>query len=240
MAPARFGQRLYRAFEALFPPPRTEDEVPLPRPGELAGFTPDPPARYCGRCGLTIGPGTITAPGCPDCRDRPVPWDRFVRLGPWEAPLCTWLPAAKYRGVWSFYPPRGRHLARQLPPCPPSRTAVVPVPMTRTRRIARGYNQAALLARALSREAGHPVIEALARTRRTPAQAGLTPSVRRRNPVKSIQAHAIDFSGWTVILVDDVKTTGATLAACARALKSRRPATLVAATVAVADPPNGR
>ena len=94
---------------------------------------------------------------------------------------------------------------------------VVPVPLHRSRRRERGFNQAADLARHLRL----PVVEALARVRPTPPQAQLTAAERRRNLddafAPSSAAHRL--GGATVVLIDDVSTTGATLDGCALALR---------------------
>ena len=96
--------------------------------------------------------------------------------------------------------------------------AAVPVPLHPSRRRERGFNQAADLARHL----GLPVIHALRRVRATAAQAGL-PAARRHGNVRGAFAPTRRPRPWTaatVVLVDDVSTTGATLEACARALKA--------------------
>ena len=100
---------------------------------------------------------------------------------------------------------------------------VVPVPLHPWRRVRRGFNQAADLARELDR----PVVHALWRARPTGAQAGLTAAARRRNvrrafvvsPLLRISVRARFIEGKVVVLVDDVRTTGATLNACAEVLK---------------------
>ena len=93
---------------------------------------------------------------------------------------------------------------------------VVPVPLHRRRRRARGFNQAEELARYLGLEWKN----VLRRTRATPSQTDL-PAARRhanvRNAFSLKRSHAVD--GLTVLLVDDVSTTGATLNACAVALR---------------------
>lgn len=99
---------------------------------------------------------------------------------------------------------------------------VAPVPLHWTRLFRRRFNQAAEIARHLGRGAG-PTFEprALVRKRRTPTQAGLGHSGRARNVrgafkvAASMRGH---LAGKRVLLVDDVMTTGATVAACARAL----------------------
>jgi ComF family protein len=91
----------------------------------------------------------------------------------------------------------------------------VPVPLHRSRRRARGFNQASELARHL----GPRLTEALKRTRATPSQTDL-PAARRHANVKGAftLARRADVRGRRIVLVDDVSTTGATLEACARVL----------------------
>jgi len=93
--------------------------------------------------------------------------------------------------------------------------AVVPVPLHRLRQLARGFNQSADLARHLNL----PVVSALTRTRNTAPQADL-PAGRRHANVRAAFAvrRREAWQGATLVLVDDVTTTGATLEACARTL----------------------
>ena len=123
---------------------------------------------------------------------------------------------------------------------------VVPVPLHRRRRRARGYNQAADLAARLPL----PLVAALARTRATSPQAGLPAarrhanvrdafSIRRGGPWGRRGRRAAAVRGRVVVLVDDVATTGATLDACARALKAagaREVRALTAARVVLGPP----
>lgn len=99
---------------------------------------------------------------------------------------------------------------------------LVPVPLHFVRRHARGFNQADLLARALSQVIGAPVLSALRRRRWTRPQAGLRRSARRRNVEGVFEATAVaeKLRGGHALLIDDVCTTGATLEACARALRA--------------------
>ena len=112
----------------------------------------------------------------------------------------------------------------------------VPVPLHPARRRQRGFNQASDLARHL----GLPVHHALRRVRATPTQTGL-PAVQRHRNVRDAFAatpSARALAGRTVVLVDDVSTTGATLEACARALKEAGVGEVLALTAArVVTPP---
>jgi ComF family protein len=116
---------------------------------------------------------------------------------------------------------------------------VVPVPLHPWRRVTRGFNQAADLAACLDL----PVVHALWRTRATAAQTGLTAAERRRNvrgafrisPLLSARARKRMLDGQIVVLVDDVRTTGATLDGCARALKGAGVREVRALTVAQAE-----
>jgi len=96
---------------------------------------------------------------------------------------------------------------------------LVPVPTTKKRLKARGFNQAALLAHALGEELGMPVEDVLERIGEQEAQASLPLSKRREN-LRGCMRCTCRMDGRRVILVDDVYTTGATAGEAARALKN--------------------
>jgi ComF family protein len=123
--------------------------------------------------------------------------------------------ALKYDGRRSLARPLGLRLARAGSDILAGADLVVPVPLHRSRRRARGFNQAAEIARHL----GLPVTDALRRVRATPSQTDL-PAARRHANMRNAFAMRwrADVGGRRVVLVDDVSTTGATLDACARAL----------------------
>jgi ComF family protein len=99
-------------------------------------------------------------------------------------------------------------------------SVLVPVPATPSRIVERGYNQSALLARALSQHAGlvcRPT--GLKRTHFAPHQVGADKAMRAQQVAGAFAANAKTLAKANVLLVDDVVTTGATSAACAQALE---------------------
>jgi len=112
---------------------------------------------------------------------------------------------------------------------------VCAVPLHPVKRRERGYNQAALLARALARRlgVGYAAPRDLIRTKATPSQTRLTARQRVTNVMGAFEASADGrWSGLRVLLVDDVMTTGATVSACARALMLAGAASVDVVTVA--------
>jgi predicted amidophosphoribosyltransferase len=99
----------------------------------------------------------------------------------------------------------------------PERPTLVPVPLHRRRLRSRGYNQAAAIADALARRVRLPVADRLARSGPSLTQVGRDRAERRAGPAGAIRVRAPQ-APPRVLLVDDVVTTGATLAACRAAL----------------------
>ena len=129
-------------------------------------------------------------------------------------------------------------------------TALIPIPLAPKRLQQRGYNQSELLARALARKWRIPVLpDLLRRTRETPTQTALTPGTRLANVAGAFTALNLGArptpgqrpgvgSPTTFILVDDVFTTGATLAEAARALEQAGATTVHGITFARAAIPD--
>jgi ComF family protein len=99
---------------------------------------------------------------------------------------------------------------------------VIPVPLSPSRLVERGFNQAALIARPIARRLEAPFLPlALARTRDTPRQTTLDREARARNVAGAFRVRRAEaVCNRAVLLIDDVRTTGATLDACTHALKS--------------------
>lgn len=124
----------------------------------------------------------------------------------------------KYRGDLYLAGQLGRMIAAE--PITDGVDAIVPLPLHRKRLRQRGFNQALELARPLARRSGLPLLcEAVLRQRDTPSQAGLDPAGRKRNLRGAFRCEQA-FSGLSVLVVDDVMTTGATLEELARTLKA--------------------
>ena len=209
-------------------PDRADDALP---------WRPDPVSAYCGRCGATAGPGAATAEGCPFCRGQRVPWDRVVRLSDYTPPMSQWIKSMKFSYQWSWAPFLGRCLAEALPDTPADqRWVVCPVPMPWPRRWWRGFNQAQLIAQAMADARDLTCAPILRRTRYTTPQTTLTRTQRQANVRGSLALRRVDLHGWRVWLVDDVKTSGATLHACCRLLREAGAEEIGIAVAAVADP----
>lgn len=192
---------------------------------------------YCHRCGNSTGPGEATDKGCSHCLGQPVAWDGIVRLGPYEEPIEQWIVGMKFGRVWTWAQWFGRELSGVTSEIGDvQKTMVCHVPMPRLRRWRRGYNQARLIAQAMAKASDLPLVPVLSRKGWQPPQSSLPASQRAANVRDSFTIANVDLTGWHVWLVDDVKTTGATLSACARLLKKAGAASVHAAVVAVADP----
>ncbi len=231
IAPPRSGLR--HAADELFPSV-CQTEVAK---AHDEGWHIDESDNYCHRCGATAGPGGMTHAGCAFCVGKPIVWDRFVRLAAYKAPARDWVVAMKFARQWSWAQWFGCELAQAIGSDGADRpTVVCPVPMHWTRRLWRGYNQASLIAQALAKQRNWQVLNLLTRTRYTRPQTGVPPSRRQANIRRSFTAKRVDLTGWRVWLVDDVKTSGATLTACARLLRRAGAGDIRVAVATVADP----
>ncbi|MGP1346547.1 MAG: ComF family protein [Phycisphaerales bacterium] len=232
------------------------EHLSLARRAMRTGWLPDPPHLYCHRCGETVGPHEGDGRACRSCADRKLRYTCFYRLGTLDAELRAWIYEIKFA--------RGHRMARSLgallatriaagSPPPNRRFIVVPVPTTHRRRIARGIDHSAHIAAGIAEQLESPVVRLLAR-RHTRPQRGLPRSARAdnirgaiktRNNIAALGSSASnppckESPAPIILLVDDVRTTGATLHACAsaitRSFARSAPPEIWAACLAVAEP----
>lgn len=151
-----------------------------------------------------------------------------------SGPMREALHNFKYNGTPNLAQPLGEFfatMAASLKLFDDANKAIVPVPLYATRLRQRGYNQSDLLARQLSQHIGIPVkAHWMARIRTTEQQARLN-SKQRGDNVKGAFAATPDVRNHHIFLVDDVFTTGSTLAECARVLRQAGAARVTAVTL---------
>jgi ComF family protein len=174
----------------------------------------------CDRCGdplPTWRSFSLPLSVCPRCRRTICRVDRTRAIGEYDGALRAIIHAIKYEGRRSLARPLAELMRIRGADVLKGADGLVPVPLHRSRRRERGFNQAADLARHLDL----PVHEALRRLRATASQIGLPAAQRHRNVRNAfgITRAARGLVGSTIVLIDDVTTTGATLEACALALK---------------------
>jgi ComF family protein len=176
----------------------------------------------CVRCGLPFAYAQGDGVECGSCISAPPAFDRLraaVAYGPIARQVALKL---KYGGRPGVAETLARLLQRQMSGFPDD-ALIAPVPLHRWRIWKRGYNQAALIASALARHGGRPLtLDLLERIKPTPSMRGLGRRERAlavRGAFRVRREHKDALGGRSVLLVDDVYTSGATANACARALK---------------------
>lgn len=204
------------------------------RPGSSSGvFAPDAAGRhYCPRCAGSVGAGEfIEGKGCAACRNRRYPWEQIIRLGRHDGDLREWVHEIKFHAWDAMGLELGRRLGRSLIEAGVSADAVVPVPASAWRRWRRGIDHSRTIAAGVASAVDLPVVRAMKRKARPPQRA-VPPSRRRENIRGAFGIRRMSFlRDASIVLVDDVTTTRATLLEACHTL--RRQAEVAAITCAV-------
>jgi len=193
-------------------------------------------ADYCRRCGRDAGKYAMLGDVCPDCQGKQIYFDRIARSGVYKEALQKMVLAFKNGrteldstlGFFANAALQGSQFLNDI-------EFFVPVPLHWRRRLTRGYNQSLVLAKKLR----HSTVEIntdLTRIRYTKSQPALaSPAARAKNVAGAFAVrYGHNFTGRNVCLVDDIKTTGATLNECARVLKEAGASKVFALVLGVA------
>ncbi|MEJ1969825.1 MAG: ComF family protein [Rhizomicrobium sp.] len=216
------------ALDFVFPPLCIACRAHVAGPGALCAacwqaiqFLDGP---MCDCCGLPFefDPGGETL--CAGCHARPPAYDKARAVMRYDEHSRGPILALKHGDRLDLTPGFARWLDRGGRALIDEADVILPVPLHAMRLWTRRYNQSAELARALSRLSGKPLdVAALSRSRATPSQGAMrSAKARRRNMLGAFKVsprHKSAIAGRKILLVDDVLTTGATVDACARALK---------------------
>jgi ComF family protein len=193
-------------------------------------------ALACPRCASGSGPFADLRGGCAVCRDRSLGFDAALALGPYNGDIQDLCLRIKHESnAWLapwlsdlFVEARHDAISRM-----PRDAWIVPVPLHWWRRWRRGYNQAEALAHGLARRLRMPVRQLLRRQVATEQLARKGPTERAEVMHGAFRARrSRQLVGRTVLLVDDVLTTGATCGDAARALKKAGAAWVIVVVIA--------
>lgn len=233
------------ALDSVLPPLCPATSVPVDQAGMV-----DPEywaqlkfirAPFCPSCGVPMpydaGGGALDILKCVECLTHPPAFDGARAALVYDEiskPLILRFKHADQMHIGPVFTPwllqAGQEILAQS-------DLIVPVPLHRRRLWARRYNQSAILARSIGKAIGKSVcLDALVRTKATPPQEKLNRAARAKNVVNVFAvapAHRVRVAqAKTIVLVDDVLTTGATVGACAKALKDAGAGAVYVLTIA--------
>ncbi len=215
-------------LDSVMPPHCPISGKPVTRTGQLSPeawsalhFIEEP---FCPRCGIPFAVEYGDQIECPSCvADRPV-YDRARAAVVYDEASHKLVVSFKHADRTELAPILAKWLVRTGIELITTQSILVPAPLHKHRLLARRYNQSAILAQWVAKFSGARYApDLLTRNRRTPPQKNLSADARKRNVAG---AFAISDQAATmvrdahIVLVDDVLTTGATLSACAKALKT--------------------
>lgn len=218
-------RRMQRALSLIYPDQCLLCEARVDRSGGLCADcwreTPFLSGLVCDACGVAL-PGEDTAGVlCDDCIAISRPWDKGRAALSYRGAGRQVVLALKHGDRLDLVPSAALWMARAAAPILTANAVLVPIPAHWSRLLTRRYNQAAELSRGLARVTGlDHCPDALIRTRRTTKQDGMTVDQRFANLQGAIRLNprrADQLDGRTVFLVDDVMTSGATLAVATEA-----------------------
>lgn len=185
---------------------------------------------FCDRCGAPTEPNRIVCATCETGPDPSFAWSQVV--GQYAGTLRLAIHLLKYKGKPVMAEPLGRLLAKSITEThtpliqqnsgAPSFDVIVPVPLHPSRQRERGFNQAERLGRVVARERGWKLdTNGLRRVRNTRTQTELTAGQRLANVHGAFNATSpLYFERKSVLLIDDVLTTSATMGECARVIRN--------------------
>lgn len=170
----------------------------------------------CKKCGRPLGAAAL----CQDCRLKNRSFVEARSFGHYEGVLKQLIHLFKYGGRRELASLLGGRMARTLEGLSwPAFDYIVPVPLHAIRERERGFNQAYLLASAVSRSTGVPIYNGLIRVKPTEHQTFLDKTLREQNLAGAFKVKDKSrIKGKTLLLIDDVYTTGSTADECSRTL----------------------
>jgi predicted amidophosphoribosyltransferase len=191
---------------------------------------PESQDSVCWRCAGSVGPHETDGDGCASCRSIKLRWDRALRLGRYEGIIKEAILDLKFRGWRKTGLELGSAAADELTSSiqtlgwSTNELCIVPIPMTHRRRIARGVDHTDIIARGIRRGSGIQISRVLG-ARPRDEQVGLSASARLKNIKGGFFIHeselqrALKTPIRAIVVLDDVRTTGATLGEACRVLK---------------------
>lgn len=174
----------------------------------------------CNKCGAFFSDKAASVPVyCHKCDDHH--YDKAVALGVYEKALSASIIFLK---ATPAVPVRLKKMISEAATSVPEADLIIPVPLSKTRRSERGYNQAEIVARILSRATNTPLDSgSLQRSRHTPVhRMGMDQRARELTVERAFEVTRPKLiEGKDILLVDDVLTSGSTVSACAKVLKKK-------------------